>query len=78
VVGGSRCWTFAIAGRGGVEAGWAGCVDGVKSQDAGLGSVWLVVIGIRGRRRGVGTSDQSASDLVAILLSRACQMPKQS
>lgn len=24
-----------MAGRGGVEAGWAGCVDGVKPQDAG-------------------------------------------
>jgi len=24
-----------MAGRGGVEAGWAGCVDGVKSEDVG-------------------------------------------
>lgn len=24
-----------MAGRSGVEAGWAGCVDGVKSEDAG-------------------------------------------
>lgn len=67
-----------MAGRGGVEAGWAGCVDGVKLEDAGrAGECMAGGDGICGRR-GVGTSDQSASDLVAILLSRACQMAKQS
>lgn len=47
-----------------------------RSEVGGHGNVWPVVI--RGRRRGVDASDQSESNLVAILLSWACQMPKQS
>ena len=47
-----------------------------RSEVGGHGNVWPVVI--RGRRRGVDASDQSESNLVAILLSREYQMPKQS